>query len=71
MVGGQIGSPGRSQVALAWSAIGQDQVLVTPLHVAQIFSVFANMGQLPPIQLVVQTEQPESSSVLKTETVVR
>ncbi len=71
MVGGQIGSPGRSQVALAWSAIGQDQVLVTPLHVAQIFSVFANMGQLPPIQLVVQTEQPESSSVLKTETVVQ
>lgn len=48
---GQIGDPGRSRVALAWSAIGQDQVLLTPLHVAQLFTAFANDGDVPEIRL--------------------
>ncbi|NLL44010.1 MAG: hypothetical protein GX251_11795 [Firmicutes bacterium] len=71
MVNGQLGTPGRSKVALAWSAIGQDQVLLTPLHVAQIFGVFANDGHLSPVHLLAQTEQPESSQVLKRETVTQ
>lgn len=69
MLSGQIGNPGRSKVALAWSAIGQDQVLLTPLHMAQIFSVFANHGNVPPIHLIKVEEQPTTSPALKPETV--
>ncbi|NMB00816.1 MAG: hypothetical protein GX971_04755 [Firmicutes bacterium] len=69
MSSGQVGSPARSRVALAWSAIGQDQVLLTPLHLAQVFSVFANDGYLPPIHLVKGEELGDAHAVLQTETV--
>lgn len=69
MSSGQIGSPARSRVALAWSAIGQDQVLLTPLHMAQIFSVFANNGYLPPIHLIKGEGEAESQVVFREETV--
>lgn len=68
LVEGRIGNPGRSKVALAWSAIGQDQVLLSPLQMAQIFTVFANGGQLPPIHLIKTEQLADSSSVLKAET---
>ncbi len=71
MATGQVGTPGRSRVALAWSAIGQDQVLLTPLHIAQIFSVFANNGYVPPIHLLVGEDQPEGTMALKSETVAQ
>ncbi len=71
MVRGQVGTPGRSRVALAWSAIGQDQVLLTPIHIAQIFSVFANGGQVPPIHLIAGDEQPEATMALNLETVTQ
>lgn len=58
-------------MALAWSAIGQDQVLLTPLHIAQIFSVFANNGYVPPIHLLVGEDQPEGTMALKSETVAQ
>lgn len=69
MSSGQIGSPQRSKVALAWSGIGQDQVLVNPLHMAQIFAVFANGGYLPPIHLIKTADLPEQSRILQEETV--
>lgn len=69
MSNGQIGDPNRSKVALAWSAIGQDQVLLSPFHMAQIFTVFANEGYLPPLHLIKTDELPEKSLVLKAETV--
>ncbi|NLM41864.1 MAG: hypothetical protein GX199_06095 [Firmicutes bacterium] len=70
MSAGQVGTPGRSRVALAWSAIGQDQVLLTPLHLAQIFAVLANGGTLAPIHLVQGEAQPdEGEQVLQPETV--
>lgn len=70
MSASQVGTPARSRVALAWSAIGQDQVLLTPLHMAQIFGVFANGGYLPPLHLVKgEGEQTEEEPVLKPETV--
>lgn len=64
---GRVGLPGRSQVGLAWSALGQDQLLLTPLHVAQIFAVFANEGRLAPIHLI-KGEAGESRQVLQPET---
>ncbi|HBG09267.1 MAG: peptidoglycan D,D-transpeptidase FtsI family protein [Limnochordia bacterium] len=70
MSGGQAGTPGRSRVALAWSAIGQDQVLLTPLHMAQIFSVFANGGYVPPVHLVQgEAEAAAGDPILEPETV--
>lgn len=70
MSSGQVGTPGRSRVALAWSAIGQDQVLLTPLHMAQLFAVFANGGRVPPIHLVVGEGEPvDEEPVLEPETV--
>ena len=71
MVSGQVGSPSRSKVALAWSAIGQDQVLLTPLHMAQIFSVFANNGNVPAVHLASGEEPGEGSAALKPETVAQ
>ncbi|NLJ79681.1 MAG: hypothetical protein GX335_01485, partial [Firmicutes bacterium] len=65
---GQLGSPGRSKVGLAWSAVGQDQVLLTPLHLAQVFSVFANQGRLAPLHLWEQEELGEEKVVIKPET---
>lgn len=53
---GQIGDPARSRVALAWSSIGQDRVLLTPLHVAQLFTPFANEGAVPTLRLFGQDE---------------
>jgi cell division protein FtsI/penicillin-binding protein 2 len=70
MVGGQIGTPNRSRVALAWSAIGQDQVLLTPLHMAQIFSVFANQGNVPSIHLLADNESSDKPA-LQHETVAQ
>ncbi len=70
MSAGQIGTPGRSRVALAWSAIGQDQVLLTPLHLAQIFAVLANGGSLPPIHLIKgEAEASAPEPVLEPQTV--
>lgn len=72
MSSGQVGTPGRSKVALAWSSIGQDQVLLTPLHIAQIFSVFANNGYVPPIHLVQSNEEASSKHpAFKPETVAQ
>ncbi|NLM38993.1 MAG: hypothetical protein GX205_02970 [Firmicutes bacterium] len=64
---GQIGDPARSRVALAWSSIGQDRVLLTPLHVAQIFTAFANEGAVPTLRLFGQ-EEPEFHEVLVRDT---
>lgn len=69
MVPGQIGNPARSRVALAWSAIGQDQVLVSPLQVAHLFTAFANEGNLPPVHLLKEEQAGEAKLVLKPETV--
>ena len=66
---GQIGSPGRSQVALAWSAIGQDQVLMTPLHMAKLFTPFVNQGYVPEINLQLQNYSDDQEQVLSEETV--
>lgn len=71
MMSGRVGTPERSQVALAWSAIGQDQVLLTPLHMAQIFSIFANNGSVPPIHLLQDGEGGESRLALQSETVTQ
>lgn len=65
---GDIGSPERSQVALAWSAIGQDRILVTPLHVASIFTTFVNEGAVPPLTLFKRDDPPELRQVIKAET---
>lgn len=65
---GDLGSPERSQVALAWSAIGQDRVLVTPLHVAAIFTVFVNDGFMPSITLFKQDGEPTMQQVIQAET---
>ena len=54
---GKIGEPDRSKVALAWSAIGQDRVLLTPFHVAQILCVFANQGALPNLRFFASEEE--------------
>lgn len=69
MVSGRPGDFGRSKVALAWSAIGQDQLLLTPLHVARIFSVFANDGIAPPVHLLKHQIDSYGKIVLKPETV--
>lgn len=69
IVDGRVGTPRRSKVALAWSAIGQDQVLLSPLQVAQVFTVFANGGNLPPLHLIKTDQLPSSTLVLKEETV--
>ncbi|MDI9413640.1 MAG: penicillin-binding transpeptidase domain-containing protein [Bacillota bacterium] len=69
MVSSRSGDLGRSKVALAWSALGQDQVLLTPLHVARIFSVFANGGIAPPIHLLKNQVDTFGKFVLKPETV--
>lgn len=66
---GQIGNPDRSQVGLAWSAIGQDQVLMTPLHMAKLFTPFANQGYAPEISLQIQDYSNEQEQVLSEETV--
>lgn len=65
---GSIGDPARSQVALAWTAIGQDRVLLTPLHVAQIFTAFVNEGSVPKLHILMD-EKVEHFSVMKPETV--
>lgn len=67
-VPGQIGNPGRSKVSLAWTAIGQDQVLLTPFHVASIFTVFANEGVLPEFHLVKAELDDNSMQVIQPET---
>lgn len=66
---GQIGNPGRSKVSLAWTSIGQDQVLLTPLHVASIFTVFVNEGHLPEIALIRDDREKASYQVLESSTV--
>lgn len=71
MMSGRVGTPGRSRVALAWSAIGQDQVLLTPLHIAQIFGIFANTGYVPPIHLLQDGEEREGNPALQPETVTQ
>ncbi len=67
---GQIGDPARSRVALAWSAIGQDRVLLTPLHVAQLFTAFAGDGLVPEIVLKPRGEgvEPRMFEVLTPDT---
>lgn len=65
----QLGNPGRNQVALAWSAIGQDQVLMTPLHMAKMFTPFANQGYIPEISLQLKDYSDKQEQVLSEETV--
>lgn len=65
---GQIGNPGRSRVALAWSAIGQDQVLITPLHMAKLFTPFANNGYAPEVSLQIDDYGHQMEQVLSEET---
>ncbi len=65
---GQIGNPGRSQVGLAWSAIGQDQVLISPLHMAKLFIPFANNGYAPEVTLMIDDYGYEMDQVISEET---
>lgn len=67
---GQIGNPARSQVGLAWTSIGQDQVLVTPLNVAAVFTAFINEGFVPELTLWKADADHESTKhqVIKPET---
>ncbi|MGM0420334.1 MAG: peptidoglycan D,D-transpeptidase FtsI family protein [Bacillota bacterium] len=69
---GQIGNPGRSQVALAWTSIGQDQVLLTPLLMAELFSVLANGGYAPELDILTRDltlQIDEAAQVVQEETV--
>lgn len=72
-VAGQAGSLGASSVALAWSAIGQHQVLLSPLHMARFFAIFANKGRLPHVHLVKTDAADEivEQPVFQAETVER
>lgn len=62
MVPGKIGAPGRSKVALAWTALGQDQVLLSPLHLTQIFAAFANGGYAPNVHLTVDEDDRDAAT---------
>lgn len=67
---GQIGNLIQSQVNLVWSAVGQAQVLVTPFHIASLFTVFVNDGILPAFSLVQGHTTDEPKRVLAEETTV-
>jgi len=65
---GQSGNPAQSRVNLAWTAIGQDQVLMTPLHMAHLFSVFAADGHQPELTLLTEEIDQDSERVLQEDT---
>lgn len=66
---GQIGQPERSKVGLAWTAIGQDRLLLTPFHVASIFTVFANEGRLPKFHIIADSDSAEERQIISSDTV--
>lgn len=66
---GQVGTPGASSVALAWSAIGQHEVLLTPLHMARFFAIFANEGRLPAVHLIKTSAERITPQVFTKKTV--
>ncbi len=66
---GQLGNPEQSQVNLAWSAIGQAQVLITPLQMAKLFAVFANDGYLPELSITAEEFNQEQKRVFQQETI--
>lgn len=68
-VAGQVGTPGSGSVALAWSAIGQHEVLLTPLHMARFFAIFANEGKLPAVHLIKTGAERLAPQVFQAETV--
>lgn len=65
---GQIGDPARNQVSLAWTAIGQDRVLLTPLNTAAIFTAFVNDGLVPELTLFKTDAAASKQRVLEAET---
>jgi len=66
---GQLGRPAQSRVNLAWTAIGQDQVLMTPMHMAHLFAVFAAEGYLPELTLLTRDVDRSRERVLEEDTV--
>ncbi len=64
----QIGNPTRSSVGLAWTAIGQDQVLLTPFAMASLFTVFTQEGMLPQFHLIQGRSGGERHEVLQPDT---
>ncbi|MDI9441764.1 MAG: hypothetical protein GX101_00660 [Firmicutes bacterium] len=69
---GQAGTIDTSGVTLAWSAIGQHEVLLTPLGMARFFAIFANGGRLPSLHLVKsERDEREQPQVFKPETVAQ
>jgi len=65
---GQLGNLG-NQVNLAWSAIGQAQVLMTPLQMAKLFAVFANNGYLPELSITAEEFNQDQEQVFQQETI--
>ena len=66
---GQLGNPEQSQVNLAWSAIGQGQVLMTPLQMTKLFAVFANGGYLPELSIVTEKLNRDRERILEETTI--
>lgn len=66
---GQIGRPEQGQVNLAWTAIGQDRVLLTPLQMANLFAVFANGGYLPELNILAEEFDGERERVFQEATI--
>ncbi len=67
-VAGSIGNPAQSKVSLAWTAIGQDKVLLTPLHIASIFTAFVNEEGMPQPQLIKTGNEPQRKQVFTAST---
>ena len=49
-----------SELTVRQTAIGQSEMRVTPLHMAEVAAAFANRGQIPPLQLVEATRLPDN-----------
>ncbi len=66
---GQLGALEQSQVNLAWSAIGQAEVLLTPLQMARLFAVFASGGYGAELNIVASEEAQEKTAVFQNSTI--
>ncbi|MDD7363334.1 MAG: penicillin-binding transpeptidase domain-containing protein [Peptoniphilus sp.] len=55
------------KTTLAASAIGQGDVLVTPLHMAMVASAVANDGKMMEPHLVTEVDDPKGTAILKKE----